>query len=504
MHRLSINEKWIEVCNKVASYPEVDNSQFNALLERVQPQAMSEGFLLLSTETSFLKVWAEKNFQQYIVRALNEIYGVPFFVSFEIDESGSNTNNQPVTVNVNTEKINPPQLEHTHLATLNNENKTVAQNTFNANTPTLKTPEKADNNNIDINQVEIDDDINSYTFENFVIGDSNRLAYSMAVQVAEEPGQTALNPLFIYGKSGLGKTHLLRAIQNYINRTFPSLTTVYTDAEGLVSGYTDAVTESTQEKYSYKTFKTRYENADILLIDDVQFLQGKKQTLDIVFQIFNNLIKQGKQIVLSADRAPKNIDIDERYSSRFMQGGTIDIQPPELETKLGIIRCFVNEYKSMNADSNGLPEEFQNFIAENSGSNIRELKGAVRMILFRTSHDEELNIANVRQILDNYFSGGMSKNLTIDDIQKEVENYYKIKHSDMIGKSRERSVVYPRQIAMYMCRQLLDVPHGSIGKKFNRDHSTVMHAVTKIEDMMIENRDVQEEVESLKQIIKEL
>ena len=155
----------------------------------------------------------------------------------------------------------------------------------------------------------------------------------------------SLNPLFIYGKSGLGKTHLLRAIQNYVNETMPRLSTIYVDSAELLSDYMEASAAHDKEKSSYKNFKTRYEEADVLLIDDVQYLQGKKQTLDIVFQIFNKLTTQGRQVVLSADRAPKNIDIDERYKSRFNSGGTFDIQPPEIETKLGIVKSFVEEYK---------------------------------------------------------------------------------------------------------------------------------------------------------------
>ena len=158
------------------------------------------------------------------------------------------------------------------------------------------------------------------TFENFVIGDSNRMAYSMALNVAEQPGHGPLNPLFIYGKSGLGKTHLMFAIQNYIRETQPQLRTVYVDSSDMLTDYMEAGAAHDKEKSSYKNFKARYEVADVLLIDDIQYLQGKKQTLDIVFQIFNSLINQRKQIILSADRAPKNIDIDERYHSRFKIG----------------------------------------------------------------------------------------------------------------------------------------------------------------------------------------
>ena len=517
-------EKWNEVCERVASYDDVDNSQFNALNDRLQIQAMSDGFLLLTTENGFLKKWAERDFLEPIKRALNEIYQIPFSVMIEIDESQTETPQaQPTQIQqtVQTQQVQPQQY-------ISNANLTQNHNGSTGNLSEIEdkpfTPSASPVGGINESQVtpssEIvnspqrsfdetnnDQTVNSSTFANFVIGESNKLAYSMAVQVSELPGRTALNPLFIYGRSGLGKTHLMRAIQNYINETQPELHTIYVDSEELISGYTNAVAEHDREKSSYKNFKTYYENADVLLIDDIQFLQGKSQTLNIVFQILNKLINQGKQIILSADRAPKNIDIEERYSSRFIQGGTVDIQPPEIETKLAIVKSYIKEYQAMEGNNRlDISEEIQMYIAENSGSNIRELKGAVTILIYHInlSENHNIGITEVKSLLENHFSGSLSKNLGVEDIQKEVENYYRIKHSDMIGTSRSHQFVYPRQIAMYLCRQLLDIPFNDIAKKFKKDHSTVIHSVGKIENILLENRDVQEEVEILKKIIKDL
>ena len=347
----------------------------------------------------------------------------------------------------------------------------------------------------------------SLSFENFVIGDSNRMAYSMAVAVAETPGKAHLNPLFIYGKSGLGKTHLLRAIQNYILEVLPQLKVVYVDSAELLNDFMEAGAAHDRDKSSYKNFKTYYEEADVLLIDDVQFLQGKPATLDIVFQIFNKMTSQGKQVVLSADRAPKNIDIDERYKSRFNSGGTFDIQPPEVETKLGIVKNFIEEYKRTNTLPNlKISDDVQIFIAENSSSNIRELKSAVTKILYQLLFFEKqsLSLDEVKIILENHFSGGLSKRLTVMDIQKEVERFYGISHTEMTGKKRSARIVYARQIAIYLCRQLLDLPFNDIGKHFNKDHSTVMYSVSNVEEKLKESRDVREELEALKRIIREL
>ncbi len=508
MQPTELTEKWEEICEKVSSYPDVNTSQFNALLTRIQPQAISDGFLLLTTESSFMKTWAEKNFSGIILRALEDLYQITFDVVIEVDESGA----QPITTQ-------PPLHQTPPTHPKNNERNFVVESSLEDKDDRFKIPDfiqKTEYEKGDINKdqqlqnsafISPDASLSSFTFENFVIGESNRMAYSMAVQVAEFPGNTPLNPLFIYGRSGLGKTHLLRAIQNYINRTRPDITTIYVDAEELISEYTDAVAQHDREKSSYKNFKTHYEMADVLLVDDIQYFQGKTQTLNIVFQIFNNLINQDKQIILSADRAPKNIDIEERYRSRFMQGGTVDIQPPEVETKIAIVKSYINEYKRMNGnESLYIPEEIQAYIAENSGSNIRELKGAVTIVIYHLnlSGNDTISINEVRSLLEDHFMGMMSKNLTIEDIQKQVENYYKVKHSDLIGSSRSREVLFPRQIAMYLCRQLLDVPYANIGTKFGKDHSTVMHSVGKVESMLLQNRNVQEEVEVLKKLIKDL
>lgn len=511
MDSITLNNNWNNVCDRITMYSDVDQQQFKALASRMQPQAMSDGFLMLTVENSFLKNWAERDFSASIQRALQDIYNIPFTVVIEIDETPTAQQTfpqqaQPVVstsapeISINQESF--ARFQQTQSRGFieqfsGSEISSTAQPIDIAGDRTNNPTNAADDMNMTLPTL---------TFENFVIGESNRMAYSMAVEVAEVPGNVTLNPLFIYGKSGLGKTHLMRAIQNYINETQPSLRTIYVDSEELISGYADAGAQHDKEKSSYKNFKNHYETADVLLIDDIQFLRGKK-TLDIVFQIINKMIIKGKQIVLSADRAPKNIDLDERYSSRFLQGGTIDIQPPEIETKLAIVKSYINEYHNSTGDKSfSIPESVQMYIAENSSSNIREMKGAVNKVIYHMiySQMDNISIGEINGLLENYFSGSMSRNLTVEDIQKQVEDFYKIKHSDLVGQSRSRSVMYPRQIAIYLCRQLLDVPFNDIGKKFNRDHSTAMHSVAKVEKQLLENRDVQEEIEALKQLIKEL
>lgn len=620
-----LNDKWNEVCRHVKTYENLDQSQVDAFFPLLKPQAMSDGFLMLTSNNDFIKSWIEKHYLEAIKQALLDLNNLPYTVLIEVDPAQEQASGQSSTANqkeglasekklrdeenaagrdtTQTGNSNPPSegsaqpapkpaddrprddaaqadegkarrqdeprgTDEGYIAALARARAASAMNAV-AATETAKTakpgedaearearsarsdgqpgpqggfqsmsydaaydrfdpsydhyheyedlkthldrvfpqPDYARMRRENTREAVLEGPASTLTFENFVIGDSNRMAYSMAVSVAETPGNGPLNPLFIYGKSGLGKTHLMRAIQNYIRETQPYLRTVYVDSAELLSDYMEAGAAHDKEKASYKNFKTRYEEADVLLIDDIQYLQGKKQTLDIVFQIFNKLTNQGKQIILSADRAPKNIDIDERYHSRFNQGGTIDIQPPEIETKLGIVKSFINEYRRNEASGDfSIPEDIQMYIAENSSSNIRELKSAVTKVIYQMTFFQQprLSVDDVRTLLENHFSGGSSKNLTVEDIQREVENFFKVKHLDLIGPKRARNIVYPRQIAIYLCRQLLDLPFNDIGKKFNRDHSTAMHSVTTVEEMMRESRDVQEEIETLKQIIREL
>lgn len=492
----SLNEKWAEVCDHVAGFDDVNKPEFSAFMDRVQPQAMSDGFLLATVENDFLKKRIEQNFLPAINRALEEIYGVPFVVSLEVDNSAPSSpaaSSQAFAGQAHQPAQQSPAQGSEQPASSAQPTNVLTEQ------PLPKAPAAPA-------QGAMTGAFRSLTFQNFVIGESNRMAYSMAVQVAESPGQSALNPLFIYGKSGLGKTHLMRAIQNYVNETQPELVTVYADSEEIVSKYTEASMTNEIDKSSYNNFKALYEVADVLLIDDIQFLQGKTGTLNIVFQILNKLMNQGKQIVLSADRAPKNIDIEERYNSRFMQGGTIDIQPPEIETKLAIVKSFINEYKLSQGDMGfSLPEDVQMYVAENSGSNIRELKGAINRLIFsRNADDHEITVPEAAAMLENHFSHGMSRNVTIEDVQKEVESYYKVKHSEMVGPSRAREIMFPRQVAMYLCRVLLDRPYEEVGKKFDRDHTTVMHSVKKIEKLLLNDRNVQEEIEILRKAINNL
>lgn len=537
----TLNEQWARICAQVKSYQDIDPSQVSAFFSRLVPQAMSDSFLMLTADNDFIKTWVEQHYTEVIVRALRDLTGVVFAVAIAVDPTqeqrkiaaaGQPSPAAPLSAPAQPMPTpTPAQPAASTMESLPSQPIAAAAPPSPAYGAPLSQATPFEPSGMVAHSLAEDVVVDHYappapaplsqepvaerasnpssslTFENFVIGESNRMAYSMAVEVAESPGRLPLNPLFIYGKSGLGKTHLMRAIQNYIEETRPSMRTVYVDAQDFVSKYSEAGATKDQEKVSFRNFRAYYEQADILLLDDVQHLQGKKESMNMLFQLFNTLTSQGKQVVLSADRAPKNIQFDERLKSRFYSGGTIDIQPPEVETKLGIVKSFTDEFSRSEGLGNfTLSDDIQMYIAENSGSNIRELKGAVNTVIYRMIYCDrsDISIDEVRELLANHFTGGMSRSLTVEDIQREVENFFKVSHSDMVGPKRSQSIVRPRQIAIYLCRQLLDLPYGDIGKKFNRDHSTAIHSATSIEERLKTDRDTQEEIEVLQKIICEL
>lgn len=475
MNQESYRSLWDNVIARVKTFENIDPTQVDAFFSRLQPQAFSEGFVMLTTDSNFIKKYTESHYTRHIKQALEDMYGVPFTIAIEVD-----TESQPSAA---------PAVDNTSIQPSTN----ITENTVKPTPVNTLSPAPAPRTH--------DSLVSAYTFENFVTGTSNNMAYSMAVAVAETPGGlSAFNPLFIYGKSGLGKTHLLRSIQNYIATNYTQQRTVYVDTMELVNDYTDAAASHNQNAFS--EFKQRYENADVLLIDDVQGLQNRPATLNMVFQIFNRMIDRGKQVVLSADRAPKNIDIDERYRSRFAMGGICDIQPPEPETKLGIIRNYIEECRRVGPDFT-IPTDVQEYIAENSSSNIRELKSAITKVVFevRNGLEHTITVPETQRLLVDHFSGGTTKRLKVSDIQAAVEHFYGISHADLVGRKRSANITYARQIAIYLCRTMIDIPFNSIGNEFNRDHSTIMYSYRSVEEKLKESRDVNEELEILRQEI---
>lgn len=313
-----------------------------------------------------------------------------------------------------------------------------------------------------------------YTFDTFVIGNGNRFAHAAALAVAESPAKS-YNPLFVYGGSGLGKTHLMHAISHVIVKNYPGMKILYVTGEQFTNELIDSIRYERQVE-----FRNTYRKIDVLLIDDIQFLAGKEGTQEEFFHTFNTLYEANKQIIISSDRPPKEIPtLEERLRSRFEWGLTTDINPPDYETRIAILR------KKAQLENFAVPDEINTFIASEIQSNIRELEGALSKITaYCMLTNQNITISLAEEILKDMIPPKNQKIISADLIQKTVADHYKMTIQEFKLKKRTRSVSFPRQIAMYLCRELTDLSLPQIGEKFGgRDHTTVIHAHDKISQM---------------------
>jgi chromosomal replication initiator protein len=332
-----------------------------------------------------------------------------------------------------------------------------------------------------------------FTFETFVAASSNRLAHAAAQAVAETPGRS-YNPLFIYGDSGLGKTHLLHAIGNYVTENYPRRKVLYVTTETFMNDFVDSLRTSTT-----LTFKRRYRDCDVLLIDDVQFMERKEGLQEEFFHTYNDLKAASKQIVLTSDRPPKSIEtLEDRLRSRFLSGLITEIDPPDLETRLAILRS-----KSL-SENQDVPDDVLNFIASHVKDNIRELEGALtRICAFANLNKEPISLAQAEKVLSDLVLAGEPRRITPQIILDATSASYGFSVDAICGPSRTRPLVTARQVAMYLTRELTDYSYPAIGRVFgNRDHTTVIHAVDKIAGQMQERRQIYEQVTELIQKIR--
>ncbi|HET8766719.1 MAG TPA: chromosomal replication initiator protein DnaA, partial [Pedococcus sp.] len=333
-----------------------------------------------------------------------------------------------------------------------------------------------------------------YTFDTFVIGSSNRFPHAAAVAVAEAPGR-AYNPLLVYGESGLGKTHLLHAIGHYVRSLYSNAKVRYVSSEEFTNEFINAIRDDRQDR-----FKRRYRDVDVLLIDDIQFLEGKTQTQEEFFHTFNTLHNANKQIVLTSDRAPKRLDqLEDRLRSRFEWGLITDVQPPDLETRIAILR------KKAAMDRLTAPPDVLEFIASKIQTNIRELEGAlIRVTAFASLNRQEVDLTLAEIVLKDLIPEGGEPEITAAAIIAQTAAYFGLTIEDLCGTSRSRVLVTARQIAMYLCRELTDLSLPKIGQQFGgRDHTTVMHADKKIRQLMAERRAIYNQVTELTNRIKQ-
>ncbi len=439
-----IEKNWHKSLENIKS--RVSATTYNTLFSELYPLTAHNNTLLLSVPNDFVKNWLEKRYLPLISQSVKKSFGDSFHVSFLVSERKTKNDQEP-------------------LIPIDEGNERKSEYPFNP----------------------------KHTFESFIVGNSNRFAYAASVAVAEDPG-SVYNPLFLYGGVGLGKTHLLHAISNYIYQNHSRLKARYITSERFTNDFINAVREK-----SIVYFQKKYRESDILLIDDIQFLQGKEQTQEEFFHTFNTLYEAGKQIVISGDRPPHKLSaLEDRLRSRFEMGLMTDIQPPDLETRVAIVLKKA-EYQKVN-----IPEEVAVAIAERVTANIRELEGALnKLVAYARFESKSPSVQLVNDLLSEAFPEKSRKPVTINELQSIVCSYFGVSKTDLIGGKRSASIVYPRQIAMYLCKELTDESLSTIGKYFGgRDHTTVLHACKKVERMMKEKRETFNQINELSFTIK--
>ena len=331
-----------------------------------------------------------------------------------------------------------------------------------------------------------------YTFETFVIGDRNKLAHAASIAIAEKPA-ASYNPFFLYGGVGLGKTHLMHAIGQRAIEINPSARVVYITSETFVREYVTAL-----QSNAVPDFRNKYRTVDILLIDDIQFIAGKDSTQEEFFHTFNTLHSDHKQIVITSDRSPKDIpDLEDRLRSRFSGGLIIDIKPPEFETRIAILR------KKAKAEGIEIPDNAIHMIASKIETNVRELEGAlIRVIAYSSMMARDIDTSLTLEALSDLVNNPTKKPTTVSDIQRTVASHYHLRIEDLRGRSRQKDIVFPRQIAMYLARQMTGLSLPKIGEEFGkRDHTTVLHACDKVEQEIKTDHFLKQTIDHLKETI---
>jgi chromosomal replication initiator protein len=413
--------------------------------------------LVVEVPNDFTRDWIQSHFFDFVSGAARESLGRDVAVSFTVSNS----------------RTAPPAAPHRVQTEVRSRDTEL---------PYRDTPE------IELNP--------KYTFDLFVIGSSNRFAHAAALAVAEAPAQ-AYNPLFIYGGTGLGKTHLLQAIGHYVRQHSKRLTRRYVTSETFMNDFIDSLRDKRIEG-----FKRRYRNYDVLLVDDIQFFEGKERIQEEFFHTFNSLYEGGAQIIISSDRPPREIaTLEERLRSRFEWGLLTDIQAPDLETRIAILRKKVNTERIAVTDP-----EVLTFIAGRVSSNIRELEGALtRVVAFSSLTDRPMTVDLAENVLrDVYPQGEAAPEVTISRIQEAVSQRFGVTLDELVSPRRSQAVAYPRQVAMYLSRELTDSSLPKIGKEFGgRDHTTVIHAKDKITRLIREDRSVYNLVQELTARIKQ-
>jgi chromosomal replication initiator protein len=423
---------------------ELTEVSFNTWLKTINPVMIAEDKIILAAPNEFTKGILEGRYLNLIKNAIKQVTNKEFNIQFTIP-------GEDLSINVG---------------------QSVTSNNSTFNQRSQLNPK--------------------YTFDTFVIGNSNRFAHAASLAVAEAPAQ-AYNPLFIYGGVGLGKTHLMHAIGHYILNQTPNAKVVYVSSEKFTNELINSIRDDRNNQ-----FRNKYRNVDVLLIDDIQFIAGKESTQEEFFHTFNALHEANKQIVISSDRPPKEIPtLEDRLRSRFEWGLIADIQPPDLETRIAILK------KKAKVENIDVPDDVMQYIASKIQSNIRELEGAlIRIVAYSSLTNKKITLELAEEALKDIISSDKPKKITVKLIKEVVSKEFNIKVEDFNSRKRTKSIAYPRQIAMYLTRELTDLSLPKIGEEFGgRDHTTVIHAYDKITEDMANNDDFKNTINKL---IKEI
>jgi len=444
------NEVWQQVLSVIQT--KLSKPSFDTWFKATKASFLSDSVVVVTAPTTFAVEWLETRYMKLVSSTLSDYIGRPVDVKFSIEETRPPEPAEPAP---QISAVREPAMEEPMMHMLNPK----------------------------------------YTFDTFVIGAANRFAHAASLAVAELPAKS-YNPFFMYGGVGLGKTHLMHAIGHYILEHNPHMKVLYLSSEKFTNEFINAIRDNRGE-----SFRNKYRNIDVLLIDDIQFLAGKEGTQEEFFHTFNALHEEHKQIVISSDRPPKEIPtLEERLRSRFEWGLITDIQPPDLETRIAILR------KKAKAENLDIPNEAMMYIANMIDSNIRELEGAlIRIVAYSSLTNQDISAHLAAEALKDILPTGRNRLITMQDIQQRVGDYYGLKLEDFKARKRTKAVAFPRQIAMYLSRELTDYSLPKIGDAFGgRDHTTVIHAHEKISQLLKVDQDLYKIINSLTEKIKNL
>lgn len=459
MNYYDLAEIWVRCKDKLKE--SFNEKVFNVWIKPIMPLEVTDTYYKVAVKNDFFKTMLEENYAQVIEGVLAGIMSKNIKLIIETMDNGSSGSEAAEEMPAVPAKREQQQL-------------------FNENT-SVQQPDESNLNP-------------KYVFETFVIGNSNRFAHAAAQAVANDPAH-AYNPLFLYGGVGLGKTHLMHAIGNRIKQNNPSMKVLYTSSEK----FTNEIINSIQNKTT-EAFRQKYRNIDCLIIDDIQFLKGKEQTQVEFFHTFNALKDADKQIIISSDRPPREIEtLEDRLRSRFDQGLTADIQTPDLETRMAILRTKAA------SDNIVLPTEVITLLATNIATNIREIEGAYNKIVAYTSlMHMPITVETAQKVLSDMGNDIKTRTITYEGIIKVVADHYNVKQDELFNKKRTQNIAFPRQVAMYLCRELADLSYPRIGELFGgRDHTTVIHAYEKISNFKNSNLAFQNELQEIIEILRQ-